>query len=292
MRRIIGALGICLLLLIAATAVAPINAQGDPTATPNVTFTPISYQEIPQRTSVAGFPVLGNPDAQIILVEFSNFSCPFCAEYYPTHRQIIEKYVQTGTARLLFVPMIFGVGEDPSFVAAQAALCAGKQNRFWEMHDALFELHRSQGAQIFTPQVVKDAAANLGLDAEAVATCVASNEMQPAIFSGINYAQQVGVQATPTLMYSINDGRSLEWFIGANAEQLNVVPLETIDAFIVEATTGSRAAAIQATGTAIASITPTLTPTKSDPFGFSQFEGWTSQMALSQWKYHRVGTWR
>ncbi len=264
---------------------APTFAQGDPTSTPSAQR---PYGDLTQVTTVAGFPVLGNPDAGLIIAEFSNFSCPGCALYHPTVKQIIEAHVRTGKARFMFLPMVFGLGDDPSHLAAQAALCANKQNAFWEMHDALFDQHTAQGAQSFSPTTLRATAESLALDADALMACVESGETTEIILSATRFADQTQIQFTPTLMWSANDGRTLEWFTRADGERYTSgVPFEDVDKLVERATSGELAAAIQATGTAFAQITPTAVPTKSDPFVNLTFEQWRSNDGLLALEYPR-----
>ncbi len=264
---------------------APSFAQGDPTATPAARR---PYGDLKQVTTVAGFPVLGDPEASLIIAEFSNFSCPGCALYRPTIKQIIEAHVRTGKARLMFLPIVFGLGDHPSFLAAQAALCAGQQNAFWEMHDALFEQHNAQGPQSFNPTTLRTAAEKLALDADALIACVEAGKTTEVILSAARFAEQTGIQFTPTLMWSIDDGRTLQWFTQANGLRYeSSVPFEEVDRLVARAASGELAAAIQATGTAFAQITPTAVPTKSDPFANLTYEQWRSSDSILSLEFPR-----
>jgi peptidylprolyl isomerase len=267
---------------------APSFAQGDPTATPSARRT---YADIKQTTTVAGFPVLGNPESALIIAEFSNFSCPGCALYHDTVKRIIEAYVRTGKARFMLLPMVFGLGDDPSFLAAQAALCAGRQNAFWEMHDALFDQHNAQGAQSFNPTTLRAIAEKLALNADQVMACLEAGETTEVILSAARFAEQTGIRFTPTLMWSIDDGRTLQWFTQADGSRYESgVPFEEVDKLVARVVSGELVAAIQATGTAIAQITPTAVPTKSDPFADLTFAQWRSEDGLLALEFPRL--WR
>jgi peptidylprolyl isomerase len=285
MRRFLFSALAVLATLTLISLVAPSLAQGDPTATPAAQR---AYADLTQVTTVAGFPVLGNPEAALIIAEFSNFSCPGCALYRPTIKQIIEAHVRTGKARFMFLPMVFGLGDDPSFLAAQAALCAGRQNAFWEMHDALFDQHNAQGAQSFNPTTLRAAAEKLALDADQLIACVETGATTEVILSAARFAEQTGIRFTPTLMWSIDDGRTLQWFTQADGTRYESgVPFEDVDALVARAVSGELSAAIQATGTALAQITPTAVPTKSDPFANLTFEQWRSSDGLLSLEFPR-----
>src|SRR3989344_1487036 len=85
-------------------------------------------------------PTKGDKNAPIVMLEFSDFQCPFCAKFWAeTLPQIEKNYVDTG--KVYFVYKDFPLSEIHPFAqqAAEAALCAGEQGKFWEYHDKLFE---------------------------------------------------------------------------------------------------------------------------------------------------------
>jgi len=84
-------------------------------------------------------PSLGNPEAPITLVEFTDYQCPFCRRFYiNTISKIKEQYIETGKVRLVLRDLPLGFHANARF-AAKAAHCAREQGKYWEMHDALFE---------------------------------------------------------------------------------------------------------------------------------------------------------
>lgn len=182
-----------------------------------------------------GLPLLGEPEAPIWLVEFSNFSCPGCAQYHATMKQIVERHVSAGKAALVIAPMIFGEGEHPSYIAAQAALCAAKQGKFWAMSEALFAMHLARGGNSFTLTAVQQAAAELALDVEALSACIRAQETSQTIFKALLLAEQVGLRYTPSLLYSRDGGKTWNWFTQANGERYEAqVPLEVVDQLIAQ----------------------------------------------------------
>ncbi|MCC7207869.1 MAG: peptidylprolyl isomerase [Anaerolineae bacterium] len=231
--------------------VTPARAQDDT----------IHYGELAQTLSPEGFPILGDEDAPITLIEFSNFSCPGCAAYSADVATMLREYVVPGKARFMFVPMIFGFGDDPSFVAAQAALCAADQGKFWEMHDALFAIHNEQGAQSFNLDVVRGAAETLELDVERLAACVGVSEKSSVIDAAIQFAGQVGIQYTPTLTLSTDGLQSVQWFAQPDGSKFDSsVPVDTVAAAVEAAGSGQPVAAWQ----------------RPDPFGSAEYTPWRS----------------
>ena len=80
----------------------------------------------------------GADSAQVTIIEISDFQCPYCREFAATtYRQIDSAYVRTGKARILYINLPLSTHRE-AFGAAEAAMCAGAQGKFWEMHDRLF----------------------------------------------------------------------------------------------------------------------------------------------------------
>lgn len=225
------------------------------------------YADVPQGTTPEGLPVLGDPAAPITLVEFTNFSCPGCASYQATVHEMITTHVFTGQARIIIVPLIFGFGTEPSFIAAQGALCAVEQNGFWEMHDALFAIHRDRGPRAFTPETIRATAGELGLDGDAVAACVESGEKAAVVNAGLAWAQEADVRFTPTLMYSLDGGETLLWFAQSNGARFDSsVPADVVAAVVAQAGAGEVPA--------VGQLPPT--PTPADVFANVTYIPWRS----------------
>lgn len=136
--------------------------------------------------------VKGNPDAPVTIVEFSDFECPFCARFYSqTLPSIDEQYIETGKVKLVFRDFPLGFHENAQ-KAAEAAECAGEQDKYWEMHDKLFEDGVSGGVVGF-----KQYASDLGLDTEKFDKCLDSGEMRGEIRKDSTDGQKAGISGTP-----------------------------------------------------------------------------------------------
>jgi protein-disulfide isomerase len=165
-----------------------------------------SYAAIPQSTTPDGAPVLGSPTAKVTIMEFADFSCPHCADYHETMQKVIENYVRPGKARLIFRAETF-VGDrigDYSQVAAQAAFCAGKQGKFWDMHDALFKIHKTRSPTGFTIANVQTAANELGLNSSDLLSCIERRDTLSAIESGKELGKSLGLTGTPFVVFSVD----------------------------------------------------------------------------------------
>ncbi len=136
--------------------------------------------------------VEGDADAPVTIVEFSEFECPFCAKYYrETLSKIREEYVETGKVKIIFrdFPLSFHQNAQK---AAEAAECAGEQDKYYEMHDKLFEDGVKGGVDSF-----KEYAKELGLDTEAFNECLDSDAMAEEVKKDMKDGAAVGVTGTP-----------------------------------------------------------------------------------------------
>src|SRR3989344_3259689 len=83
-------------------------------------------------------PVLGNKNAEVAVIEFSDYQCPFCRSFWKDTLHLLKsEYIDTGKIKLIFrdYPLAFHAMAKS---AATAANCAGKQGKYWEMHDKIF----------------------------------------------------------------------------------------------------------------------------------------------------------
>jgi protein-disulfide isomerase len=163
--------------------------------------TPVTISLDPPRQEVAteGHPSKGSADAPIVLVEFSDFQCPFCQRANPTVEQVLATYGD----KIRFVYRHFPLpNHSDARPAAEAAACAQEQGQFWPYHDRLF----AESGKLSDADLKAHAAA-LGLDAGRFSTCVDGHESKSVVDQDLAEAQALGVTATPT--FFIN-GRELE----------------------------------------------------------------------------------
>ena len=168
-------------------------------------------QQIAGNTEQAGSPVnvsadddavLGNPDAPVTIIEFSDFQCPFCRKFYKeTLPQIKKDYILTGKAKLVYrdFPLVqIHPGATP---AAEGAECAKEQGKFWEMHDAIFDEQEKQGSGTvqFTADDVKKWAAKIGLNTSKFNQCLNSGKYKQEIEKDIADGSAAGVTGTPAV---------------------------------------------------------------------------------------------
>lgn len=137
-------------------------------------------------------PVLGDNDAPVTIVEFSDYQCPFCGRFYSqTLGQIKSKYIDTGKVRLVFrdFPLSFHPEAEPSALAAN---CAGEQGKYYEFHDKVFE---NQASLSSTSR--KQWASEIGLDVAKWEKCQSDPDQLAEVRKDFQDGQAVGVQGTP-----------------------------------------------------------------------------------------------
>lgn len=131
-------------------------------------------------------------DAQLIIVEYSDFQCPFCRAAFPIIREAVTMYGDRG---LRFVYRDFPVDElhADARLAAEAAACAHAQGKFWAYHDKLF-----QNAEVLDEASLLRYAEQVGIDREPFATCVQSRLFASEVTADYNAGVKLGVRGTPT----------------------------------------------------------------------------------------------
>lgn len=158
----------------------------------------------PQKTVISEATVLGNPSAPLTIIEFGDFQCFYCQKFFRlTEPQLIEKYVKTGKAKFIYKHLAF-LGQE-SIWAAQASECAQDQNKFWEMHDVIYQGLEGENTGSLNKDALKKLATEIGLKTEEFNSCLDSNKHLDRIQRDNQDAQNLGINSTPTVF--INDKR-------------------------------------------------------------------------------------
>jgi protein-disulfide isomerase len=146
---------------------------------------------------------MGDPDAPVEVVEFSDFQCSACNYFHDeTLAQVIDNYVQTG--QVYFVYKSFPVIDSraaikESHTAALAGYCAAEQNKFWQYHDMLFANRIGENAGSFTIARLEAIADSLNLDAS-FDRCLAEERYLDRLNEDIQLARSSGVNSTPSFL--------------------------------------------------------------------------------------------
>ncbi len=146
----------------------------------------------PEREVLDGNgPERGAAAAPVTIVEFSDYQCPFCARFEHVLKAVMAKYPEK--VRLVYrnlpLPQLHPDAEN----AAEAAICAGNQGRFWEFHDLMF-----QDQRLLNIPALKDKAKTLGLNLPAFDECLDSGNAREALKLDERVAEQLALSTTPT----------------------------------------------------------------------------------------------
>jgi protein-disulfide isomerase len=141
----------------------------------------------------------GSSKAPVIVYEMADFQCPACREFALTTLPVLDKaYVQSGKVRWVFVNFPLTQIHKNAVAAAQVAMCAARQNRFWPVHDALYQ-HQPEWAPLADPMpALLTLADSAGLRHDSLAACVASRATVPVIQQEYQGSERSGANATPS----------------------------------------------------------------------------------------------
>jgi protein-disulfide isomerase len=144
--------------------------------------------------------IQGNPSAPLWVIEVSDFQCPYCKQWHDqTYPALKREYVDAGKVRLAYINFPLQ-GHRNAWPAAEAAMCAGAQDKFWPMQDALFDTQH-QWENLANPMPVFDSlATRVGVDRASFDECVSQRQMRPLIQADLERATRAGVDATPSFV--------------------------------------------------------------------------------------------
>jgi protein-disulfide isomerase len=143
-------------------------------------------------------PVRGSPDAAVVITEFADFQCPFCASARSTLDQLLREYPHKVKLEYRNFPLAF---HADSMLAHRAAAAAGEQGKFWEMHDLIFSNQRAMKRDDLFAM-----ARNLNLDMDRFAADLQSEKLLRKISADFEEGKRRGVDGTPTFYI---DGQQL-----------------------------------------------------------------------------------
>ena len=152
-----------------------------------------------EPVSIAGAILKGSPTAPVVIVEYSEFECPFCASFVrTTFGDLDREYIATGRVVFAFRHLPLETIHRHALKAAEASECANRQRRFWEFHDALFENPK----EIDEISLVRRAG-ELRLDLAAFKRCL-TGEGADKVRQDMREAGRLGVRGTPTFFIGTN----------------------------------------------------------------------------------------
>ncbi|MES3033180.1 MAG: thioredoxin domain-containing protein [Gemmatimonadota bacterium] len=207
-RPVVGALVAAFLIACARTAEsAPVTTGSD---TPAAAVPPGTQKYGPDELPVVLDTALlrkadlgriaGDSAAKVIVLEVSDFQCPYCKAFHDqTYPAVKAQYVDNGKARIAYVNLPLRSHQN-AWPAAEAAMCASVQGRFWPMHDSLF-LAQERWAGITKPDTMfARFARTLRIDASAYDACMSSHATRPLIASDAERSSNAGISGTPAFI--------------------------------------------------------------------------------------------
>lgn len=153
--------------------------------------------------------IRGSADAPVVIWEFADFQCAHCKTFAETTaEQIEEEYVAEGLVSVEFRNMAF-IGAE-SVLAAEAALCAADQDKFWDYHDLLFSKQAGTDRGAFSPERLRRFAGDLELNQEEFDVCFNGRTYADEVEKETEAARDAGVDSTPTLFIRVNGSDDYE----------------------------------------------------------------------------------
>ena len=158
--------------------------------------TPSNPQNL--EVDIVGEPFKGDESAPVVIVEFSDYECPFCARFYSQTLPLIEEqYINTGQVKLVYkdFPLSFHRMGEPAAIAANCVHEQLGNDKYWEMHDLIFE-----NQQILTQSNLDIWAEELGVNSDEYESCIANPEMIQEVQEDIREGSALGVSGTPSFV--------------------------------------------------------------------------------------------
>jgi protein-disulfide isomerase len=192
------------------------ESTSSPAASPNTPASAAAATANPTRTPTDSISeradsgrIRGNPRAALWIVEGSDFQCPYCKMWHDsTYGPLIRDYVGAGKARLAYLNYPLSQHQN-AMPAAEAAMCASAQGKFWPMHDSLFVSQERWETLPNAMPAFDSLAARIGVAMPAWRDCVARHLTRPLIDADAERLRSSGVRSTPT--FFVGDQR-LEGF--------------------------------------------------------------------------------
>jgi len=156
----------------------------------------------PGITVLADDHIRGAKNPKVLLVEYSDFQCPYCQKFKPTMTQILANYPNEIAIVYRHFPLSF---HQNAQISAEASECAGEQNKFWEMHDVLFEKGQSDGTGLNKADL-KQYAKDLKLNTIKFNDCLDTNKYKGEVTEDYSSGTSAGISGTPGTVMIAPDG--------------------------------------------------------------------------------------
>lgn len=159
--------------------------------------------QVPEVT--ADDHIRGSRDAKVILVEYSDFECPFCSRFHPTTKQVLDEYGDDVALVYRHYPLSFHPNAQAAAETSECVAKLGGDEAFWSFADAIFAEQDALGGRL-NEDAIATAVSAAGVDAGAVDTCVESGEMADVVNEHFTTGGAAGVSGTPGTFIVTEDG--------------------------------------------------------------------------------------
>lgn len=187
---------------------SPSQAIVAPTAPTAAAPTAPAPQPTSAKVSIVDAPVLGDKNAKVTVLEFSDYECPFCKRHFDQTYPLIKKdYIDTGKVKLVFRNYPLPFHEPMASVEANGALCAREQGGdivYYKIHDEMFKKTTSNGTGLSKDKLWA-IAQDLGLNVENFKACVEAEKFKQTIAKDSADGAAAGVSGTPSFLVGKSD---------------------------------------------------------------------------------------
>ncbi|GJM42277.1 MAG: hypothetical protein DHS20C20_25590 [Ardenticatenaceae bacterium] len=195
-------------------AYAQAQAQATQEAQPQTPEQPV---DIP----IDGAYAVGDPNAPVTIIEYTDFQCPFCSRHYEqTFLQLKDDYIDAGLVYYVFKDFPLTQIHPDAVLAANAARCAGDQGAYLEMHGALFAKQDEWNGRSDPEAIFNQFAAEMGLDEAQFGSCLADGTYDTEIYADLDEGYSYGVSGTPAFFlngYFLSGAQPYGTFVDAIA---------------------------------------------------------------------------
>lgn len=166
----------------------------------------------PQKVSVDDDPVMGDPNAKITLIEFSDYECPFCKRHFDqTLADLKKEYVDTGKVKIIYRDLPLPFHDPMATIEAVAANCARQQRddaTYFKYHDEIFKRTKSNGNGLTKDGLYK-ISDDLGLNTATLKTCMDDKKQEDEVKKDLADANAAGATGTPTFFIGKSTGNGI-----------------------------------------------------------------------------------
>ena len=172
-----------------------------------------------------GSPILGSESAPVTIIEFGDYQCEACYYWFHnTRATLIDNYIETGKAKLIFVDLPFLGRHSP--IAAEASYCAEDQGKYWEYHTMLYTFQDGPPDSGWADRDrLNSFAFSLDMNMDEFNDCIDSSKYAKRVKANYDEAVKNGVQQTPTFIIISQDGMK-EKFAGAQPYSVFAATIE------------------------------------------------------------------